>query len=102
MPPGHIRIGVGHQKEKPWSLSLPYLEETLGPVNWLMTQSVMPVDGNPSRNSAHQSSVAFLVGEHITCYQDATREKAQKLCVGHNPRPHPVCLHLAGSGLYLS
>lgn len=95
-------MGAGPQKQKPWSLSLPYLEGVLGPVNWPMTQSIMPVDGNPSRNSAHQSSVAFLVGEHMMCYPGATREKAQKLCVGNNPRLHPMCLHLAGSGLYLS
>ena len=91
-------MGAGYQKEQPWSLSLPYLEGVLGPVNWPMTQSVMPVDGNPSRNSAHQSSVAFLVGEHMTCYQG---EGTEALCWAH-PRPHPVCLHLAGSGLYLS
>ena len=95
-------MGAGHQKQQTWSSSLPYLEGVLGPVNWPMTQLVMPVDENPSRNSAHQSSVAFLVSEHMMCYQGATSEKAQKLCVGNNPRPHPMCLHLAGSGMYLS
>lgn len=70
-------MGAGHQKQQPWSLSLPYLEGVLGPVNWPMTQLVMPVDENPSRNSAHQSSVAFLVGEHMMCYQG---EGTEALC----------------------
>lgn len=92
---------VGHKKEKPWSLSLPYLEG-MGSVNWLMTQSVMPVDGNPSRSSAHQSSVAFLVGEHMTCYQDATRRRHREALCWALFQTTSVCLHLAGSGLYLS
>ena len=62
-------MGAGHQKDQLWSLSLSDLQGVLSSVTWPMTQSLMPMDGNLSRNSAHQSSMAFLVGEHMMCYQ---------------------------------